>query len=172
MTAKKKILYKKIFSFLRDNFNLNPKKSMSDFEAGMRNAIKETWEDCVLLGCDFHFKQALRRKMSSISGLKGHISRNIYAANVLKLFMSLPFLPQKFIAQGFSEIVLYQRRHHQSHKFLKFNKYFVRTWLHSIRSYKIDDHRTNNIPESFNAKLKRHIHRNPSSYAFLSMSTI
>lgn len=168
MSSKKKTLYKKIFKYLRDTFRISPKKVMSDFEASLRNAIKETWENSLILGCRFHYKQALRRKMMSIRGMKIHIQGNAYAQYIKKFFTNLPLLPQNLIFEGFDEIMRYQRMHNQTHKFKKFNKYFVKVWLNNLKSYKVNDHRTNNFAESFNAKFKRIMHRNPSTYAFLS----
>lgn len=167
MTHRKKALYKKVFKFLRDQFHFKPDKVMSDFESGMRNAITQIWINAHISGCFFHYKQALRRKFQSL-GMKKIINSNRHAAITLKMIMSLPLLPKKFIIEGFSEVISYQKRHQLTKKFLAFNKYFYSNWFKGLQSYDINDHRTNNYAESFNAKLKRKIQKNPSTFMFLS----
>lgn len=167
MTHRKKILYYKIFKYLRDHFDFYPHRVMSDYERGMRTAISKVWNNAILSGCHFHYKQAIRRKLISY-GLKKIIETNIHARNTLKFFMALPLLPQNQIMKGFEEIIDYQRKHSLTRKLISFNKYFVKTWLKNLKSYKLKDHRTNNYAESFNAKLKRKIQKNPSTFMFLS----
>lgn len=167
MTHRKKVLYKKVFKYLRDNFSMDPHRVMSDYEKGMRTAISQIWQNAFLAGCHFHYKQAIRRKLISY-GLKRFIASNVYAANTLKFYMALPLLPQGLIRDGLENILEYQGKHNLKRKFAMFNKYYLRTWLGNVKSYKLKDHRTNNYAESFNAKLKRKIQKNPSTYMFLS----
>ena len=37
-----------------------------DFEKALTNAAREQFKDAILIGCFFHFKQALRKHMVSI----------------------------------------------------------------------------------------------------------
>jgi len=41
-----------------------------DYERGLNNAFREVFGQAVILGCDFHFRQCLRKKLES-EGLLG-----------------------------------------------------------------------------------------------------
>ena len=171
MSHKKKILYQKIFKFLRDNFKITPRRFMCDYEASLRIAAKTTWNNCEILGCWFHYTQAITRKMKSIHEL-ALLRNNNYAAMIcFKLFMNLPLLPQNKIQEGFEEIISFQEENNFKDTFEIFNNYFVQNWLSSLTSYENIIHRTNNVNESFNAKIKRKIGRRPSTFKFLGKLT-
>ena len=100
MTDRKKMLYKKIFVFLRETMHLRPKKLMMDFELAPRKAAKETWTGIKVLGCNFHYNQALRRKAMSIPGLSRLLKRNRRANENLRMFMRVSLLPLNRFRNG------------------------------------------------------------------------
>lgn len=144
---------------------------MCDYESSIRIAAKKTWENCEILGCWFHYTQAITRKMKTISELVLLRKNNFAAMMCFKLFLNLPLLPQEKIVEGFEEIISYQEENKFKSSFLVFNNYFVNYWLKSLTSYENIIHRTNNVNESFNAKIKRKIGRNPSTFKFLGKLT-
>lgn len=168
MSSKKSELYAAIFKYFKQRYGIKPSKVMSDYEASLRKAIKKIWKNAEVLGCYFHFIQAIQRKAKSISELSSLIRDDANAFKIFRLFMRLPLLPEKYIEKGLSAIILYQNQHGMHQKFLAFNEYFRSTWMTKLRSYSEETMRTNNITESFNAKLKRKIKRNPSTFSFLS----
>lgn len=62
MTRRTEAAYRHAFQFINDElFELNCQSIMSDFEIGMRNALRAVVPGIKVTGCWFHFCQALRR---------------------------------------------------------------------------------------------------------------
>ena len=73
---------------------------MMDFELAPRKAAKEVWENIKVYGCNFHFNQALRRKVRSFPRLSVYLMRSQPAKKTLKMFMRLSFLPASSVGKG------------------------------------------------------------------------
>ena len=54
-------------------FRLNPTHICLDFEKAMTNAAREQFPDTILVGCFFHFKQALHKQMGNLGICKQQI---------------------------------------------------------------------------------------------------
>lgn len=144
---------------------------MCDYEPAIRVAAKNSWMECKILGCWFHYCQAITRRIKTIDSL-AKLRKTNYAATVcFKMFLNLPLLPQDKILEGFQEIISFQKDNNFHKEFIVFNKYFLNNWLNILISYENILHRTNNVNESFNAKIKRKIGRNPSTLKFLGEIT-
>lgn len=168
MNSKKYNLYKEIFKYLRKELKIKASKVMSDYEKGMRKAIRAVWSSCEVCGCLFHYCQAIVRKAKQIKALSKKYRHNPTVYKVIKLLTRLPLLPQDKIQEGFHAILKYQRKYKIDSLFKEFNNYFSKEWLSILKSQMDDEYRTNNIIESFNGKLKRKIRRNPTCLTFLS----
>ena len=172
MSNKSTVLYTHVFEYLKTKMNLYPSKIMCDYEMSMRKAAKEVWTNVQVKGCWFHYIQAIRRKIISLRHLSRFIKINQFAYSTMQMFLHLPLLPIEKIENGFNAIVEFQLFHDLSQHFDEFNKYFANTWKNkfSFSSLCISNeiHKTNNYIESYNAKIKRIIQRNPSMYNFLS----
>lgn len=71
--------YSAIFEFVRDGIISfdgilrSPKLASSDFEQALRLALKKAWPDVELVGCWFHYCQALRTKARKCPALSGKL---------------------------------------------------------------------------------------------------
>lgn len=157
-----------IFCF--DGIERTPTTFMSDFERASRNAAVQVWEDIELIGCNFHFCQALRRKASSLPELAGQIRGQTTHHDILKMFMRLSLLPLERVDEGLNSIKLFIIEQGVAAQFQRFQLYFQRfwmkhyepkTWCVSARS-----RRTNCNIEGYNRFIKLQINRNPSPWKF------
>jgi hypothetical protein len=65
MTSKHEELYVKTLKAIKDAYRLlKPKVFSTDFEFGISNAAKAVFSESDLLGCQFHYTDALNRKAS------------------------------------------------------------------------------------------------------------
>jgi hypothetical protein len=171
MTSRSTDLYEKVFTFLSIKLGLQPVSIMCDFEAGMRKGMTSVWPSALISGCWFHHSQCLRRKKMSLPEMNKLVKHNRDAELIFNLFLKLPLLPKEAMQHGLKQIFALQKKHHLTKGFRIFNAYYVKNWIDRMetKEFNVSDlqHRTNNFAESFNAKLKRHIHRNPSAYMFL-----
>ena len=67
--------YKKFWEIVMENVNFEPglpSRIMSDFEKGMQNTLKTSFPHAELLGCNFHFKSAVKKNVDT-KGNNGRI---------------------------------------------------------------------------------------------------
>lgn len=173
MESRKKSLYKMIFEKIKQEAVVEPWVFMSDYENGMRLAAKETWQRIETPGCTFHYRQAVRRNYATrVFPKPVSFTREAEVhTTVLRMFYNLQFLPPAQVLQGAIRIRTFQRNNGVLRNFKAFNKYYVRYWLRSITPENFHmfkrHHRTNNICESFNAKLSQILSKHPNIYSFL-----
>lgn len=164
-------LYVKVFTYLKHVMKIDPSKIMIDYEASMRKAVRVVWENASLKGCYFHFTQAIRRRVNSIKALSYLVKSDANAFKIYKMFMKLPLLPLEKIESGLQTILKFQDDLKLSKNFKSFNNYFISTWVKkfSYSSFCVskEKNKTNNYTESYNAKIKKYIQKNPSVYSFL-----
>jgi hypothetical protein len=171
MDSRNYMIYKHIFSFLRDALDLQPGNIMIDFELAPRKALREVWPKAAINGCNFHFAQALWRKARLLEEMK-IVRQNETAKKILKMYTRLSLLPLEKIDQGVAAIEQLQRQKKLTAAFERFHSYFKKTWLdgtYSKKDWCVDglDQRTNNHLEAYNSMIKDNINRNPSVYDFL-----
>lgn len=178
MSEKTMKQYRTVFSYIRkailsqDGVKRVPEMIMSDFEKGLRGAIKKEWPEAEITGCNFHFVQALRRKCLTIKSLSTNISKSPKHRYVLNLYMRLSLLPENRVRKGFKDIQNYIKSSKGLvQDFKEFKDYFVKTWF---VSYKVKEwcvsslkYRTNNHVEGFNNLMKKSIPLKPSPWTFL-----
>ncbi|DAZ96710.1 TPA: hypothetical protein N0F65_009177, partial [Lagenidium giganteum] len=70
------IIYRHILRWVKEQSNncLDAETVVCDFEQEMMNAIRDELPNTGIVGCLFHWKQALRRKMASLGISRQHIS--------------------------------------------------------------------------------------------------
>jgi hypothetical protein len=137
-----------------------------DYEKALINAIKCLFpEEVPVVGCEFHWKQALRRKMIDL-----HIPRQLISKLVNKdgLINILSHIPEtEIISKGIPFIRHYFDEGEYTSHFNIFWKYFEKTWMGTYDEWNIYLHirnkkqgkstlmnRTNNPLERFNRTLK------------------
>jgi hypothetical protein len=79
---RKKTTYALLWGWFRDKYaDIRPRRLMMDLETGARNAFKGIFEDTDISFCQFHFSQALSRKLQEL-GLQADYRRDaLYAAH-------------------------------------------------------------------------------------------
>lgn len=134
MNCKKKKLYTKIFNKLKEDLNLHPEKVHCDYEIAMRKGLLKVFPQLQVIGCWFHYKQALRRYARSPQGkIQEILLSDTKAVNILHRFYSLPLLPKKKIKKGYKSILKYQEDLKLHETFKSFNIYFKTFWLEKVK---------------------------------------
>lgn len=96
--------YSEVFNFIEKNiFNLNPLEMMTDFEAGMRNAIRKCYPGAALRGCWFHYSDAIRKRFLKL-GLHSILKSSSDARLIKYQLMSLPLLPAQNFEEGYLHV--------------------------------------------------------------------
>ncbi|KAE8993213.1 hypothetical protein PR003_g19743 [Phytophthora rubi] len=152
------------------DFTMDPAYISCDFEQAIISAVKHQFPRSKVIGCFFHFKQALQRKM-----LKEGISEKfpypdfVIAMQDGAIDELTTVRPSEIIRSGIRNVKTTimeecqdQNIPYSTEKWSKFWKYFVRTW---IKKYKPEDwnvygvqdiaNRTNNPLEQYNRTLNR-----------------
>lgn len=123
--------YEAIFKFIEDRiFKLKPKGFMTDFEDGMRKAIRKCWRDSAIQGCWFHYCRAIFRMVRK-KGLTRLHKKNMNVRTIIKSIMSLPLLPADKIREGFMAITAFARKKKLLQKLGKMFSYVESYWLNS-----------------------------------------
>lgn len=107
MESKSTRSYKQVFTYIEDNLlKLKPETIHSDYEAGLLKALKILYPSSKLVGCWFHYCQAIRRKLGRNKGRNFFCSlkEDKAAYNIYKKILDLPLLPAEKISEGFAII--------------------------------------------------------------------
>lgn len=139
-TSKSAASYRHIFKFIEQDFNLNPKQFISDFEAGLRKAIREVYPEAVLNGCWFHYRKCIRKKIiqTGVSKLWNKKERSAnpqiasYAKKVYKMVSHLPLLPKELFLAGYKQVKKTATKFKLTKNFGGFFKYYDRTWIAEV----------------------------------------
>jgi hypothetical protein len=166
--------YEAIFQFIQHAIFGNhrkPIKIMSDFEPAILAATKSVWPGVSEDGCNFHYKQALRRYVRQLPEISRHLLTESVHNHVLSMFMALSMLPANNIQAGYRALVKFIGENSISADYKNFLKYFQSTWMvryqPQLWSVAESNKRTNNDTEGHNNKIKRKIPKNPSAWVFL-----
>ena len=84
----------------RTGHRLHPSEAVLDFEYSLMLAIQTEFPTCRLSGCYFHFQQSLWRHLQHL-GLSRDYRRNRKLQKVVRLVMSIGFLPVIVVRQNF-----------------------------------------------------------------------
>lgn len=102
MTKKSADCYAAVFNYIKNHvFDLKPAMIMTDWEAGMRCAIRTCFPNSILKGCWYHYCAALRKKLLRF-GLHRELKENALARLIKQMMMSLPLLPQEMFEEGYT----------------------------------------------------------------------
>lgn len=104
MSSRKTESYEAVFKYIEDNvFKLEPSGLMTDWEAGMRKALRICFPNADLRGCWFHYCQAIRKKFAKL-GLHYTLVSSMDARMVKQAIMALPLLPPEKFEEGYDHI--------------------------------------------------------------------
>lgn len=125
-----------------------------DFEKAMRSALHNLNTGINILGCWFHFCQALRRKMASVKLLFEIIRTDHTAKDIFRRIQCLALLPPDQIQPAFINLSREGLKH--SENFSEFIDYFYDEWILRVKpqhfSVFLRNVRTTASAESFNGK--------------------
>lgn len=131
MSGKSATLYEQVFAYIEKIFELKPKRFMTDFESGLRAAIKKCYPHAALHGCWYHYCASLRRKLLDLH-MHNLIANNPSARAIYRKMLSIPLLPPEYIEQGYFLIKEEARSNKLINKFSAFFKYFESFWLNLV----------------------------------------
>lgn len=139
MNSKKRVSYEALFQFIEEKLlNLMPKSFHTDYEAGLRAALRNVYEGIELKGCWFHYCQAVRRKCRRTKNFFRSLCEHQNGHDIYKMLLALPLLPQDKIIEGFAFI----RQQVGNPKLLNLLEpvfsYFNSWWLHSVKNFDFD----------------------------------
>ena len=161
LTSKKKELYWRFIHELKmttDN-TWNPVSVTCDFEYALLQSISSHFGIQRVIGCLFHFKQAIRRKLKS-SGIDNEIVSYLMKPGVLDVLTVIP--ADEILTKGIRFVQHKLKERFGNKDDVKLNvfwMYFKNTWtnLFSVQFWNIHDknelmNRTNNALESYNRR--------------------
>jgi len=118
-------------SCLAISLNFNPIKVITDFEIGAIGAYKEIWMLLEMLGCFFHFGQAIFRRLCDV-GLKQEYSENQELRNWFRCMQALAYIPLERIEDVYLHLIdestiLFKEKVYE--KVSEWIEYFFNTWF-------------------------------------------
>lgn len=132
MTRRTTECYTALFQFIEKKiFKMEPAEIITDFEGGIRKAIKKCYKRTTLRGCWYHFCAALRKKCYKL-GLHSILKSNFDAEKLYQQLMSLPLLPAENFIEGYSYIKKRARENGLWTDFKSFFNYFNSYWLAEV----------------------------------------
>ena len=172
MSAKNEELYTAVLSAVHSFIpEFNPSIAMCDFEKASRNAFKTVFPYTTIVGCWFHFTQAVYHKIKELGLCKLYKVNKEFKKWIHQL-MSLPFLTEEDIRPIYLAINLSTELNDHELKIVgSFKKYFLKTWIDGSESLSVFyyEFNTNNGAESYHKNLKSSIKTNhPNIWKFLS----
>lgn len=121
-----------MLEFIEANgFNLEPAEFITDFEDGLRKAIKTVYSNVKLNGCWFHYVRAIQGRTSKL-GMRKFLKKNRKGKKILKQLMSLPLLPPEMFDEGYQSIKNLTARSKLLKRFENLFAYFEGYWLNQV----------------------------------------
>lgn len=133
MSRKTTEAYLAVFKFIEDNllFKFEPAEFMTDYEDGMRLAIRKRWPNVPVRGCWFHFKRAVHKKCITF-GMKQFLQKNVNARTLKTMLVNIPLLPANRIHEGYASIEKFARQKKLDGRFAAVFSYFKNYWLKQV----------------------------------------
>lgn len=123
--------YQAVIEYIEKNvFKLEPASLMTDWELGMRKALKTCYPNSILRGCWFHYCSSLKKKLLNL-GLNGVLKSCADAKMIVQQFMSLPLLPKEHFGAGLNHIKSIIQQCQLSPTFRTFLTYF-NFWVNQV----------------------------------------
>ncbi|CAF4407741.1 unnamed protein product, partial [Rotaria magnacalcarata] len=144
---------------------------MSDYEGGLTKAITKELPNTLLLGCAFHYNQAIYRNIQN-KGLQEAYQNIEIVRQILRQLMALAFIPSDQIKILYDDVIRPQlsnvptRPASLRNNLRSFFKYYESFWLTMIDKFCVFDQttRTNNGLEGYNNKMNTQLSAHPHLY--------
>jgi hypothetical protein len=169
--------YFSVFNYIRNAMSLDsliwhPDCILSDFESGLIEAVRLQFPHAHHQGCHFHYAQAVWRHVQELK-LAAPYSNDGEVAKPIQLCLALAFIPAAEVQQTFDAICS-QVPVTRSVLLEPFFRYFLATWVNGTfplsmwNKYGADyRHRTNNVVESWHARLKHRMRNHPNIFVLV-----
>lgn len=129
MSDKKTETYEAVFIYIQNYvFEMEPSAFMTDFEGGLRKALRKCFICAKLHTCWYHYTAAVRKRFRRLQMTK-LIKNNADARTIYKKLLSLPLLPPDDIVKGYELIKEEAKKKLLKKQFEKIFLYFQRFWL-------------------------------------------
>lgn len=170
MTRKTQQAYEHVFRYIHENIiPLNCKAIITDYEAAMRQGLKNVLPNIKLLGCWFHYAQAVRRKVASLSSLFSLVRTDENIKSIYFKIICLALLPHDKIEKAFNELAIEGLE--LSKTWMPFVKYYQNQWLGRVGpknfSVFLEETRTTCAAEGYNGKLGKKFQKHPNFFIFI-----
>ena len=127
MSGKHKKDYKRVFKEIKEMIPSCAVETVTiDFEAAMWFAIPSVFPDITILGCCFHWTQAVWRKVQEL-GLQVLYSNDDKTHKFIRKLLSLPYLPAEHINAVFTAL----QRKATTPPLQQLTNYISTTWINS-----------------------------------------
>lgn len=155
--------YESVFEYIHKNLiSLREEGIIIDFEKGIRTALKRMLQkvnsSMPILGCWFHFTQAVRRKMTQFSPSFHKIKTDEKYSNIFRRFQCLPLLPVQHIECAFRDLAKEALKLDKDF-FPPFINYFNSEWIKILTPHYfcvyMRGKRTTADAESFNGRINQ-----------------
>ncbi|XP_071568719.1 uncharacterized protein [Temnothorax nylanderi] len=159
--------YIEILKQITNTVNIKPVTIISDFERAERKALQVVFPCAKIIGCFFHYSQALVRKADKCGIIKG--KEKELGWGLIKLLKCLAFLPETYIEEGFQ--LIHGIIFHDCKNLKPFIQYYKETWINSFKPNSFcvygEKYRTNNVTERHNRELKENLKKHSTIVKFL-----
>lgn len=143
LSSKSQEAYIHLMKYLKSNvLDFKPNSIITDFETSLRNALKCVYPNVKLIGCWFHYTNAIRRKASRIPKFLRKLNRNKNAKALFSKFLFLPLLKPNNIVVAYhilQEETMgenYFTENTNESFFSPFIKYFNNQWIKKVSELK------------------------------------
>lgn len=132
MTRKTAESYFAVFKFIEEKlFKFEPTEMMTDYEEGLRLAIKNRWPNTRIRGCLWHYKRAINKKCKSM-GMTSLFKHNKHARKIKTMLSNLPLLPEHLLIKGYDSIINFTRSKKLNKRFQNVFSYFEGYWIKKV----------------------------------------
>lgn len=124
--------YKHLFQFIDSNlFKFHAFSFRSDFEKGLRNALKTVFPTAKIWGCWFHYIRAIKRRAAKIPNFTANLNKTKTLYQIFTKFFVLPLLKPDDIVLAFENLKNQAKQHPI---FSPFIKYFEKQWIKMVKT--------------------------------------
>jgi hypothetical protein len=157
---------------------MNPKYIICNYETGIINTAREYFPSSIIIGCDFHMKRAVKRKMEKL-GLSKKSIRRFMKKKMVDRWKKCKKTEIEY------EIVraraIFKEENNEKDKWNRFYKYFTKVWIRKSfdlwnfsemgQADELDQvPKTNNCLENFNRVFNNKFpKRHPNIYEFIQV---
>ncbi|XP_066596630.1 uncharacterized protein [Prorops nasuta] len=180
MNNKSASTYTNLFSYLKSNVlppSFKPNYVHCDFELALHNSLKSVFSECNIIGCYFHYVQAVRKMAKKLKIIQNNkrsaINTEVSILVAIRKICYLPLLPSKLITTGLNIISVELQKNLQHYEIMKpLINYVESFWIRKIGPevlsvFNFPKERTNNAQERYHRTLHSLLGTHPPVTTFL-----